>query len=221
MKRNNSISSGGFNNQMITDYFQDLVIHKKIKNFKVLHVSNVDLVPTYRYEFLIRKKWNHICSIVVSKQATEYFKPSITSHSRSSTLLVHVTESSNMPLVLIKKIIDKLLVGASAEKRVVDIVNNQLFLENNATLHCFPASDSEDIRGVDINLYLRITPSSNVIKIPVQIKHTASNSMTSIQHMERFPQIPIVFTKNASDESIMLQIVAIVNNRLKMIHPSN
>lgn len=207
------LSLTGFDGQVITDYFQSLVLSKTINKLDSIKAKKDKDSEIFEWGLVIKKRWNYLCKVVILPITTEYVTPEIISSSRRCSITLHGSESLTVLLSNFRSLMNAVINGAQAENYVMDIVNNHLLLNGKATLHCLPASTKDDVNGIDCYLYFKMTPSSKVVKIPLQIKYARDYSDCVRKHMEKFPTIPVVFTRNSID-NIKKQILDVVNTHL-------
>ncbi len=192
-----------FDGQVITDYFQTFVDKKKINGFEYFATKSGTEWIEYKWNTQIRKRWKYECIIIVYTNNKKYFSPHVKTSSRFCKINVHQSQKLSQIIKIVCTCFEQVLRGAEAEKLVMNIINNDLVLPDRVCAHCFPASSKDDINGVDLNMYLRVTPRSDVVKLPLQVKRTRFNS----RKMLRFQNI-LKFKLNTSN----VYIVAVDNN---------
>jgi hypothetical protein len=195
MEESMSKALDDFDGQVITDHFQSLVNLNKIYSFDSFQYKKKKPFKKYHWQLVIKKRWKYDCVVEIHSKDTEYFNPKITSSSRFCKIKVHQSEKLSVLKIHILKEFALVCRGVEAEKYVMSVINNKIDLNNDISVHCFPSSATDDMKGIDFYLYVRMSPKSDVIKIPIQVKCALPDSKYVNKHLRDFPHVPIIFYK--------------------------
>jgi Tat protein secretion system quality control protein TatD with DNase activity len=200
-----------FDGQVITDYFQSLVNSKQIESMCLFEQKEKSTHIKYSWHLVIKKRWSYKCVIVLHSADVRRDSVEVTSLSRRCKIVLHRHESIVMLKGCVKNAIQSVLRGVNAEKFVMNVINNELVLKNNGSFHCFPTSEKDDKNGADLSVYYKENPSSIAVRIQIQVTRDSMESEKVVNHLIKYPNIPILVFKEDS-EYIKDRVIEIFND---------
>ncbi|MBP6856486.1 MAG: hypothetical protein KBC42_00860 [Candidatus Pacebacteria bacterium] len=211
MGKSTSKTLEDFDGQVITDYFQNLVNSKQIESMFLFEKTEEPSYVEYTWHLEIKKRWSYKCVIVLHSADVKRDSIEVKSLSRRCRIVLHQHESIAMLMGCVNNAIQSVLRGVHAEKFVMNVINNELVLKNNGAFHCFPTSEKDDRNGADLSVYYKENPSSIAVRIQIQVTRDSMESDKVVNHLIKYPNIPILVFKEDS-EYIKDKVIEIFND---------